>query len=259
MPLPKIIHYCWFGGGKKSELIEKCIDSWRKYAPECEIVEWNESNYDVTKNRYMREAYEAKRWGFVSDYARLDIICENGGIYFDTDVELIRPIKDLEEGTGFIGFEQVNASNQYAVNTGGGFGAEKQDPVIASMRDFYEELSFENENGAENLQPCPLYNTTVMNSFGLKCDNSLQRIGNITVYPYDRFCPINWKTHRCETTQNTYSIHHFDASWLSAEEKKRRKKERRIDSIKHLPNRLVRGLVGEKHYEALKRYIKNSE
>ena len=103
MPLPRTIHYCWFGGDEKNELTRRCIESWKRFAPDCEIVEWNEQSFDYSHNAYARQAYEAKRWSFVSDYARLVILYENGGIYFDTDVELIRPIDKLFEGGGFIG------------------------------------------------------------------------------------------------------------------------------------------------------------
>ena len=142
MALPNIIHYCWFGRGTKSEQVIKCLNSWHQYAGDCEIVEWNEDNYDLNKNEYLKQAYQEKRWGFVSDYARLDIIYEYGGIYFDTDVELIRPIDELIAGTGFIGFEKANKAEQYYINTGGGFGAEKEDPLVLAMRDYYMHISF---------------------------------------------------------------------------------------------------------------------
>ena len=259
MPLPKTIHYCWFGGGQKTELIERCIASWKKYAPDCEIIEWNENNYDVTKNPYMKEAFEAKRWSFVSDYARLDIVYEHGGIYFDTDVELIRPIDDLLSGTGFIGFEQADQNGQYFVNSGGGFGALPYDSIIKKMRDYYNELSFLNHEGKENLQPCPKYNTEAMKEYGLVCDNKQQRVGNISIYPADWFCPVNWKSHHCETTENTYSIHHFDASWLGNKEKKHRRRERIIDGIVHLPNKIIKSILGERKYTQLKRRIRKEK
>lgn len=259
MPIPKIIHYCWFGGAEKNALTLRCIDSWERYAPDCEIVEWNENTFDVTKNDYMRQAYEAKRWSFVSDYARLDIVYEYGGVYLDTDVELIKPIDELLNGSGFIGFEQKDSQMRFSINTGGGFGAAKNDSTIRAMRDYYASIPFLRPDGSENLQPCPLYNTEAMLPLGLKCDNTLQQIGSITVYPYEYFCPVNWKTHQCITTENTFSIHHFDASWLSEQEKKKRKRERMIDEIIHLPNAAAKTLLGEERYEGLKRKIKGSK
>lgn len=254
MAIPKKIHYCWFGNGEKSALVEKCIASWRKFCPDCEIIEWNETNYDVTKNTYMYEAYQANRWGFVSDYARLDIIYEHGGIYLDTDVELVREIDKLWNGTGYMGFEKTPGASDtvFYVNTGQGFGAQKNDSIIKKMLSFYDTLSFKNADGSVNLTTCPYYNTEVLKSEGLRLDNTMQTIGDITIYPTDYFCPLDWKTRRCVITPNTYSIHRFDASWLSDAEKKKRKRQRRMDAIIHFPNRCIRAIVGKGRYEKLK-------
>lgn len=259
MPIPKVIHYCWFGDGPKTDLVLHCIDSWKKYAPHCNIVEWNESNYDITKNLYMNQAYKAKRWGFVPDYARLDLVYRYGGIYFDTDVELIRSIDELFTGNGFMGFEQANHRGVYYVNTGSGFGANKNDSVIESLLEEYESLSFYKRDGSENLQPSPFYNSNALKRIGLRLDNSYQTIGDITVFPYDFFCPVNWKTHKCVITENTYSIHHFDASWLTKQEKLRRKRERYLDYIIHTPNRAVMSLLGEERYKDLKKRMKKND
>ena len=117
--IPKKIHYCWIGGNPLPELAIKCIESWKKYCPDYEIIEWNEKNYDFRKNQFMREAYDEKKWGFVPDYARLDIIYEHGGIYLDTDVEIIKPLDSLLKEQGFAGMEQPGI-----VALGLGFGAE---------------------------------------------------------------------------------------------------------------------------------------
>lgn len=256
--IPKTIHYCWFGGGRKSELIERCIASWKKYCPDCDIIEWNESNYDVTKNRYMCQAYQAKRWGFVSDYARLDVIYEHGGVYLDTDVELIRPIDELLNGNGFLGFECTpNEKQQHVfVNTGEGFAAKAKDPIVKAMRDSYESRDFLLSDGTHNLTTCPYYNTEALRPFGLVQENRVQIVGEITVYPTEYFCPLDWKTRKCAVTDRTFSIHHFDASWLSIEEKKRRRIARKIDYVIHLPNMIVKNILGEDRYKKLKREIK---
>lgn len=254
MAIPRKIHYCWFGNGEKSELVTKCIASWKKFCPDCEIIEWNESNYDVTKNIYMYQAYQAKRWGFVPDYARLDIIYTHGGIYLDTDVELIRNIDELFDGGGFMGFENITDAHQttYSVNGGQGFGAPARHHLIMQMRDIYHNLQFVNEDGSLNLQPSPYYNTAVLVDNGMRTDNTLQIIDGITVYPAEYFCPVNWKNKRCEITDNTYSIHHFNASWLSDAEKKKRRWLRRIDYMIHIPNMIARKLLGPDLYEKLK-------
>ena len=247
--IPKKIHYFWFGENKKSDLVMKCINSWKKYCPDYEIIEWNESNYDVHKNEYMEQAYLAKRWGFVSDYARLDIIYNYGGIYLDTDVEIIRPFD--------IGFEKKQvSSNSFFVNTGQGFGAEALNPGIKKMLDVYDNIFFF-KDGRENLKTCPYYNTEALVGLGMKQENVYQNIrGIISIYPSEYFCPINWKNQKCEITKNTYSIHHFNASWLSKEEKRKRKIQRKIDYIIHIPNLILLSIFGKKRYETIKRKIR---
>lgn len=262
MSIPKKIHYCWFGNGEKSELVKKCIASWEKFCPDCEIIEWNESNYDVTKNEYMYQAYQAKRWGFVSDYARLDIVYTHGGIYLDTDVELVRNIDILFEENGFIGFESKMKSDQtaYTVNTGQGFGAPAEHGIIKKMRDVYDTLSFVLADGTQNLQPCPFYNTAVLvESGGLIPDNTLQVIDGITVYPAEYFCPVNWVNKKCVITDHTYSIHHFNASWLSAEEKRKREWARHLDDAVHIPNRVLKKVLGTAAYERLKKTLRGTK
>jgi len=249
--IPKKIHYCWFGDGEKPELVQKCIASWKRYCPDCEILEWNTSNYDVKKNMYMNEAFQAGRWSFVSDYARLDILYEYGGVYLDTDVELIRPIDELLNGTGFIGFE-IPVDAGYTVNTGQGFGAKPHDEVIGAMLNAYDSLHFILEDGTQNLQPCPYYNTKALVAMGLQLNNSMQQIADITVYPTEYFCPVNWKSKKCMITKNTFSIHHFNASWLTDKEKKKRRRARRMDQIIHFPNRVIRAVVGKTRYEKMK-------
>ena len=255
--IPKKIHYCWFGNGEKSELVKKCIASWEKFCTDCEIIEWNESNYDVKKNEYMYQAYQAKRWGFVSDYARLDIIHRYGGVYLDTDVELVKGLDDLMMGDGFIGFELPvdTDSIQYTVNTGQGFGAPAGSEVIRKMLEEYNELSFLNGDGTQNLTACPTYNTRALQSMGLKLTNEYQQIEGFDIYPAEYFCPINWKNKKCEITKNTYSIHHFNASWLTESEKRKRKFSRYVDYVCHIPNRCLKGLLGATRYEKLKKKL----
>ena len=115
MSIPKIIHYCWFGGGTISPENRKCMESWEKYCPDYKIIEWNEQNFDISKNRYVQQAYEAKKYAFVSDYARLAVVYEHGGIYLDTDVELVRPLDELLEHKGFIGMEH-SAPSPYGLS-----------------------------------------------------------------------------------------------------------------------------------------------
>lgn len=210
--IPRVIHYCWFGRTTKPDSVEKCIESWKRYCPNFEVIEWNEDNYDINKNRYMREAYERKKWGFVPDYARLDIMFNHGGIYLDTDVEILRPIDELLEHDGFMGFE----SAEY-VALGLGFGACPHNAIIGEMMNQYDDLKFINEDGSFNLMPSPKYSTRVLLEHGLLQNNEQQSIEGIIIYPTEYFCPLNFQNGKTSITDHTFSIHWYDASWFSAD------------------------------------------
>lgn len=211
--IPKIIHYCWIGSAKKPDSVKYCIDSWKKYCPGYKIIEWNESNYDFTKNPYMREAYESKKWGFVPDYARLDIIYNYGGIYLDTDVEVVKNFNDLLQNEAFIGFENTGMEELF-VNCGQGFGSTPKNLLIKEMRDFYDNMHFCKKNGELNMLPSPHFTTKVLCDNGLVRKNITQKLDNIVVYNSEVLCPKNFTTGEINVTKNTYSIHHFTASWL---------------------------------------------
>ena len=210
--IPKVIHYCWFGGNPLPKSAVKCIESWKKFCPDYEIVQWNESNYDITKNEYMHEAYQCKKWGFVPDYARLDIIYQNGGIYLDTDVEIVKPFDDLLEHTFFCGVEQ---DSEY-VALGLGFGAEKNNPTVRLLRDKYDQLHFL-KDGQMDVTPAPRINTAVLETLGYRFQPGVFTCADATVYSSEYFCPQNFITGETTVTENTYSIHHYDASWYSEE------------------------------------------
>ena len=210
MSIPKVIHYCWFGRGELPKLAKKCIQSWKKYCPDYEIICWNEDNFDVTQNPYMLEAYEAKKWAFVSDYARLKLIYDHGGIYFDTDVELCKPIDDLLEDGGFMGFDEKGS-----VATGLGFGAEKENRIVAEMLKDYEGVHFLMADGSFNLMPCPDRNTDTLKRLGMDTGNTSQRFMDMVFYPREYFCPMDYYTGKLTITSNTYSIHYYCASWIS--------------------------------------------
>ena len=213
--IPKIIHYCWFGGNPIPEKDKACIESWKKFCPGYTIMEWNESNYDISKNTYMKEPYDVKKWGFVPDYARLDIIYTNGGIYLDTDVEIIHNLDPLLEDEAFMGFEDGKF-----VALGLGFGASKGNEHIKKMRDVYEDVSFINPDGTFNTLPSPHYTTDYLLEKGLSQNNIFQKIEGIAIYPKEYFCPRDYYTGAMSLTENSYTIHHYSASWLSDQEKK---------------------------------------
>ena len=211
--IPKIIHYCWVGGNPKPQSVLYCIESWKRCCPDYEIREWNETNYDFTKNEYMRQAYEAKKWGFVPDYARLDIVYEHGGIYLDTDVEMVRSFDHLLENECFFGFEDTGDGKNY-VNCGHGFGAVPFHDAVRDARDLYEHLSFTNADGSLNLLASPYYTTQALRQMGLVQENRDQQLPGVQVYASDVLCPKNFRTGKVTKTIRTVSIHHFTASWV---------------------------------------------
>ncbi len=214
--IPKVINYCWFGGKEKPELVKKCINSWKKYCPDYEIKEWNESNYDISSAPlFVRQAYEAKKWGFVPDYIRAEIIYNNGGIYLDTDVEIIKNFDNLLNNYCVFGFE-----DNENVNLGHGFAAEKGCVILKEIMEQYTDIPFVLEDGSYYMVPSPQINTKIFVNHGLVHNGLTQTLDNkILVYSTDYFCPKSWYTGLTKKTRNTYSIHHFDASWHTPEEK----------------------------------------
>lgn len=212
--IPKKIHYCWFGGNPLPELAQKCIASWKKYCPDYEIIEWNESNFDFTSCDYAREAYEAKKWAFVTDYARLEIIFENGGIYLDTDVELLSSLDAFLENDCFMGIEKGNY-----IATGLGFGAIPHFEIINELINEYKHMSFLNPDGSYNLTTCPIITTQLFIKKGFIQKDFNQIIDDTFIYSSEYFCPKNFETGIVNITDKTIAIHHFDGSWLSEEEK----------------------------------------
>lgn len=208
--IPKKIHYCWFGRGEKPKLAQKCIASWKKYCPDYEIIEWNEDNFDTSAYPYAEYCLENKKWAFLSDFVRLIVIEAEGGIYFDTDVELIKRPTPLLVHDAFYGFE----NNDY-VATGLGFGATAHHPSVKAMIACYEALEAK-EDGSYPLVICPALNTEALLPFGLKKDGQLQVLEEgACIYPEEYFNPYDDPTGRLRKTENTYSIHWYSKSWMS--------------------------------------------
>lgn len=212
--IPKKIHYCWFGGNPLPDKYKKWMESWKKYCPDYEIIEWNESNYDITKNKYMYDAYKAKKWGFVPDYARLDIIYNYGGIYLDTDVELVGSFDELLYEKAFAGFER----DSY-VAFGLGFGAQKGNSLIKELRDDYDGRKFVEENGT--YVASPVIQTELLKKKGLVLNGEYQRLDNITIFPEKMFCGKSPETRRILLKPYTKSIHHYEGSWLGVDTKEK--------------------------------------
>lgn len=252
--IPKKIHYCWFGGNPKPKLAKKCFRSWKKYCPGYEIIEWNEDNYDLSAAPlYVRQAYEAKKWAFVTDYVRLQVVYEQGGIYLDTDVELRKSLDPLLENGAYYGFE-----DGAHVNTGVGFGSEQGHPLLREMMEDYREIPFVLEDGSYDLLSCPVRNTEAFLRHGLRQDNSMQTLeGDVRILPSDYLNPKDWKTGEIRLTQNTLSIHHFSASWYTPEMMKKLKRKQRRQWLRHLPSTIGWKLLGKERYEKIREKLKH--
>ena len=251
--IPKIIHYCWFGGNPLPEDAKKCIASWKKYLPNYEIKEWNESNFDANCCPYVKEAYEAQKYAFVSDYVRFYVLYQEGGLYFDTDVEVIKNMDSIIVAGNFMGFEKSLATKQQeggmnpvpglGVNPGLGLGVKSGLALLGELLDFYkakEHFAIEDGTVVD-------YTTNLLRKHGLVEEHRMQKVAGITIYPADYFCPMDSTTGITTITQNTVSIHHYSCSW--------------IDHITlswqlHiLKNKLI-GLLGEKWVMRISRILK---
>ena len=217
--IPKVIHYCWFGRGKLPYLARKCIRSWHKFLPGYEIREWNEDNFDVRQIPYTSEAYDAGKYAFVSDYARFKILFNNGGVYFDTDVEIIRSLDDILEAGPFMGLEKdfvssgSKANGSFAVAPGLGLAANPGLGLYNKILQAYSNRHFIKENGALDLTTIVQITTGVLLDNGLKARPGVMEIDGIRIYPKEYFCPIAYETGVSVVTSNTRTIHHFTASW----------------------------------------------
>ena len=242
--IPKKIHYCWFGGNPIPENYKKYIQTWRNYFPDYEIIEWNEQNFDVYCNSYVAQAYAAKKWAFVSDFARFKILYEQGGLYFDTDVEVINDMTRLIARGPFLGTEikLKNGKQEYHINPGLGLASEPAMPILGEILDFYAGLSFLNADGTNNTTTIVKYTTDIFIKHGYNLlDETIQMVEGFAIYPPEYFNPMNPFTKEICCTENTYSIHWYAASWHSA--KDRRKKILK----KLLGKRITKLIVQVKH------------
>ncbi len=215
--IPKTIHYCWFGGKPLPEDARRCIDSWEKFFPDYEIKRWDESNFDVTACAYTKEAYEAKNWAFVSDYARFWILYHEGGLYFDTDVEVIRDFTPILEQGAFMGCESndVEKAEQLKVAPGLGLGAEAGLPLYKEILTCYENARYYRKDGSRDPESVVYKTTRILESHGFDPrSTNIQCLAGVTVYPQEYFGPMDYQTGKLRITENTYSIHHYTASWL---------------------------------------------
>lgn len=217
--IPKKIHYCWFGRGQMPELAVNCINSWKKYLPDYELVLWNEDNFDINCNQYVKEAYESKKYAFVTDYVRLYALYHHGGIYMDTDVEVLKSLDEFLEHTAFTGCE----NDQMCVT--GTMASEKGHKWIEDLLKDYEYKKFILPDGSFDKTPnTQMITELTINKYGWKPRNEHQVLKEgLNIYPFEVFCAKDWKTGKITSTSKTYTIHHFSGSWHTKNDKLKNK------------------------------------
>lgn len=213
--IPKIIHYCWFGGGDLPESALKCIESWKKYCPDYEIKLWDESNFNIKENRFIVQAYKEKKYAFVSDYARFKVLLKNGGIYLDTDVELLKPLDDLLDNNAFMGFEKAG-KELTGIAPGLIIGTNPEAKFVKDMINLYNKIEFCDSEGNIVAKTVVKYTTDYLLKKGCVLENKIQKIEDVTLYPTEYFCPKDYESGKITITENTYSIHHYDSTWWPA-------------------------------------------
>lgn len=245
--IPKKIHYCWFGGKEIPEEYKKNIESWGKFCPDYEIIRWDETNYDVHKNTYIGQAYDNKKWAFVSDYARTDILYHEGGIYFDTDIEVIKSFDEFLVWRMFCGFEDLGI-----IAWGLGFGTVKKEPILKDVLDIYENMVFVLDDGRFNMVTCPIIQTDVMKKYGFEPNGLFQERDRVAVYPKEFFAPISYIRGFGRITDNTHSIHQYAASWTNAGQVRTRlEMEKKIAQVRA---RSKHSIINQKHGKKAEAY-----
>lgn len=225
--IPKRIHYMWFGKNPLPQNLRRCIDSWKKHCPDYEIVRWDENNYDLDRNPYMRQAYEKGAYGFIPDYGRLDILYRYGGIYMDTDVELLRPLDPLLYQEAFCGVEKWQL-----INCGGCCGAMPGHRAIKALLDERRGVSFVRADGSLHKMPSGYFETKAVIRYGYQINGMNQNVLGMNIYSSDYFHPYDYMTGKTEVTENTVSIHWFNGGWLDEVMKQEnRETSERFDAV----------------------------
>lgn len=243
--IPKKIHYCWIGGSEKNEEVLKCIETWKNFAPDYEIIEWNENNFSFENcNEYIKQALKMKKWAFVTDYMRLSILYQYGGIYLDTDVEIIKNLDEFLVNDSFLCIEGLDTVCTAVI------GSKKGQKWIEELIELYDKRSFLNENGHPNLTPNSKYIYSFLtNKYKLENNYGITKLScNLTIYPSEYFSPKNYATMKMNITDNTHAIHHYGGMWKSS-----------MDKVKDYFLALVTRIVGEENRQKLKKIIKRND
>lgn len=242
--IPKIIHYCWFGKNELPEDIKFFISTWRKYCPEYKIIEWNENNFDINQNLYCRQAYEAKKWAFVADYARLKVLSEYGGIYMDTDIEVCKSFNDILSYNLLLGFEADTR-----ISTGV-IGACKNSNCIKELLLYYDNKSFIKDNKHYDLTTnVEVISKILRDKYDIKLNNTLQIFGDKNIiFPFEYLCAKDLMDGKIKKTENTYAIHHYNASWVSC-----------VGKIRHLVKIILVKIFGKDFVVFLKSKLYKSK
>lgn len=242
--IPKIIHYCWFGEKEKGKDVKACIETWHRKCPEYTFIEWNEKNFDINKScRYVKEAYETGKWAFVTDYVRFYALLYYGGIYLDTDVEVLQTFDSLLDNKAFVCVE-----SKYSICTAT-IGAEKNAEFVKNILKQYKNRNFKTKDGYDTTPNSQFIYNWLKNNYKYKyLNNKTQNLGICTVYPVEFFSPINCYTLECKISENTYSVHRYAGTWKS----ERQKRKDKIMSY-------VTKFIGEEYREALKQFLKEKK
>ena len=235
--IPKYIHYCWFGSAEKPEVFQKCIDSWKNLYPDFEIIEWNETNSDFRNSAYAKEAFECRKYAFVADYVRLKVLAEYGGIYLDTDVEMLQRDRSLEEMDFVAGFEADNRIGTAIIF------AQKKEPLIVEWLQGYENRHFLQKNGKMDLTPNVHELTELLKRNGWQINGCEQRKDRRILLPRDTFFPYSIGD-RNVCLKDSLAVHWCEGSWVSGKLR-----------LKHSFIRFAKSFLGKRRYEQLRKRL----
>lgn len=254
MSIPRIIHYCWFGGKSKPKLADRCIKSWKRFCPDWQIVEWNEDNFDLSgAPAYVQQAKNAGRWAFVTDYVRLRVLTENGGVYMDTDVELVKPLTPYLKHTAFAGFETPERVQTGLLACEPGF------PLFREFLAHYDSAQFLRPDGSLDTTTNVRILTDLCLKKGLQPNDRQQTVAGLTIYPKEVFCPVEFESRLLNRTRRTVAIHWFSGSWQTLQEQQYLQREaERLAGERRSARRMAIGtrLLGKKGYAKLKSILK---